>query len=80
MKCKNLFTGLLLFLSLFLYNCKEDQQIFRETKSPSDALSGDRTTAETNYSDNGMILGKKLTNPYSTKNMRIALQSLQSKV
>ena len=64
---------LLTLIGIMFYSCqKEDEILLNNSLSSSKELA--------NNHEGNIILGKKLENPYSVKNMRKALESLKKKV
>ena len=60
-------------------SCDNNVVILEKENESSAFLSKERLSVQVKYSDSEIILGKKLENPYSVKNMEKAAQSLQSK-
>lgn len=73
MKHKNNFRLLyLILIGIFIYSCQNDDDFIDSNQTPISKIEDDTYK----YGEK-VILGKKLKNPYSVENMRIALNNLK---
>ena len=73
MKKQNLRFFIVTMIGIVFYSCqKEIEDTSQTEKSLSEELASE--------SDGQIVLGEKLENPYSVKNMRLALKSLKEKM
>jgi hypothetical protein len=75
-KNNHLSLSILLMLSLVVLSCKQDVLDSLTDNQGSNTIPSQSTTQ--NHTDGAFELGEKLNNPYSIKNMEVALKELQN--
>ncbi len=81
MKYRVFIAGVLLSLFVILESCEKDFLLEKTTTgiAPEKKSNSTFSSGDDNFAQDLMVLGRKLKNPYSVDNMKLAYESLRSK-